>query len=640
MRTAKKQKAPLQEHLRRADFDHLPPLKIEGREYVDFPAIGLGYAQAVDAGAEPCCAYVRKAARRYLKMLARAKDPKERFYFSPEHVADVCDFIEKLPQIEDGMWEKPTYVMEPHIVWEFCAIYGFRLRKNDERLVSRAYLEEPRKNWKSGRAAAVGLYELTCSGQLAPQVLIGAASEKQGDRVYKPLRSTVDGLEEGHSEQAQIINRISEDLRDKFKLTTNNVQIKCGTNGGFVQKVSSVGEREDGWNPLLIILEELHAQNRDVYEVLRSAFGAKPSALMYMITTAGRMASGLAWDLRKEAIDIIDGRYDDDTYFAAIYTIDPEDLENLKDVAKDRGLLARIIMKANPMWGVSIDPDKIVDAFQEALRSPQMWAEFLRTRLNIWGRSARALVSIERWEACQNPDLLVDDCKQYPLWLGIDLASRNDMAALGFVFELPADKLAVFAEYWIPELSPGFESPKLSSLYTGWVDRMWLNTTSGGLVDFEEIEARVWQLRDEGFDIRGVLVDDMQANQMMNHFIKGGLPAWVFKKNELNATAATDDLTARIGVGQVISNGNPILEWNMVNVVGHRSTRGGILPKKHDENSEEKIDGFDAVMQANAGRIMEKEGKDSERPNIYRSRGILGVKLEDGNGKVDPAARH
>lgn len=633
MRTATKQKAPEQEHLRRAEFDHLPPVEIEGRKYVDYISIGLAYARAVVDGREPCCSYVRKACRRTLTMLERAQNPKEKFYFSPEHVIDACNFYEELPQIEDGMWEKPTYVLEPHVCWEFMHIHGFRRRTNDERLTARAYIEEPRKNWKSGRAAAVCLYELTCSGQLAPQVLIGAASEKQADRVYKPLRAHVDGIEEGNSPHIQFINEVAAELREQFKLESNNTRISCGMNGGFAQRVSSVGEREDGWNPLLILLEELHAQDRDVYEVLRSAFGAKTSALMYMITTAGRMASGLAWDLRKEAIDIIEGRQEDDTYFAAIYTIDPEDMEALKDIGKDTALLRRIVMKANPMWGVSIDPDKILDACREALRSPQMWAEFQRTRLNIWGRSANALVSIEAWEKCQNPDLTMEDCKQFPLWLGVDLASRNDMAALGAVFELPRDVLAVFAEYWIPELSPAFESPKRSGLYRSWVDKGWLVPTPGGLVDFDAIEARVFQLRDEGYDIRGVLCDDMQANQLVNHFIRGGLPSWVFKKNEMNATAATDDLTSRVPTRQVISNNNPILEWNMVNVVGWRSTRGGILPKKHNENSEEKIDGFDAVMQANAGRVLEKESKDEGRPNIYRSRGILGVKVEN-NGRA------
>lgn len=632
MRTAKRIQAPVQEHLRRADFDQLPMVEIEGRKYVDYVSIGIAYAQAVDEGREPCCAYVRKACRRTLTMLKRAQNPKERFYFSPEHVIDACDFYEKLPQIEDGMWEKPTYVLEPHICWEFMHIHGFRRRSNGERLTDRAYIEEPRKNWKSGRAAAVCLYELTCSGQLAPQVLIGAASEKQADRVYKPLRAHVDGIEEGMSEHIRFINETARHLRERFKLESNNTRITCGLNGGFAQRVSSVGEREDGWNPLLILLEELHAQDPDVYEVLRSAFGAKPSALMYMITTAGRRAHGLAWDLRKEAIDIIEGRVDDDTYFAAIYTIDPEDLEKLKDIGRDADLLLRILKKCNPMWGVSIDPEKIFTACQEALRKPPMWAEFQRTRLNIWGRSASALVSQEAWEACQNPDLTIEDCKEFPLWLGIDLASRNDMAALGFVFEMPRDRLAVFAEYWIPELSPGFENPKLSGLYRGWVDTFWITPTPGGLVDFDAIEARVFELRDEGYDIRGVLVDDLQANQLCNHFVKGGLPAWVFKKNEMNTTAATDDLISRVPAKQIISNNNPVLEWNMVNVVGQRSVRGGIVPKKHNENSDEKIDGFDAVMQANAGRTLEKEGKDESRPNIYRSRGILGVQVEVRNG--------
>jgi len=200
------------------------------------------------------------------------------------------------------------------------------------------------------------------------------------------------------------------------------------------------------------------------------------------------------------------------------------------------------------------------------------------------------------------------------------------------------DKLAVFAEYYVPEFSPYFEHPRLGNLYRGWADTGYLLTTPSGLVDFDLILQRALELR-EILDVQLVLCDDMQANHMVNRLLAEGVPAAIFRKNEVNCTAATDDLAARAPARQLLHNGHPILAWNVANVRAWRSTRGGILPKKVDEHSDLKIDGFDAVMMGNAARLHVNEPKrDKPLVNVYAKRGILGTSFgatAHGNGSSD-----
>jgi phage terminase large subunit-like protein len=601
----------------------------------------------VVAGLEPACSYIVKACRKTLNMLERAKAEREHFYFSPRHVVDFCTFYELMPHTEDGPWVymgTPYQVLEPHAIWQFMHIYGFRRRHTHTRLTLRAYIEEPRKNAKSGRAAIVALYELTSPGQIGPQVLIGAATEGQANRVYTPVKVLAGGVEPNPDTPAlanmQIINERAEQLRSRFSLDVNNTRVSCRANGGFIMRMNSLGDHNDGWNPSCVVMEELHAQNRSIYEVLRSAFASRASALMYMITTAGRNASGLAWDVRNEAIDILEGRVESDTFFCAIYTVDDGDQKALWPKAgNDRAVFERLMQIANPMWGVSIDPIVIWDNFQEALRQPHMLAEFERTRANLWGRAASAIIRADDWEACKNPDTRIEEFEGMKAWLGVDLMNRNDMAAVGVV--VPFDnKLALFGDYYIPELSPYFEHPKLGNLYRGWVDSGHLITTGGGLVDFDKIEDRVLELC-QLLDVEMVLCDDMQANHLVNRLLKEGVKAAIFRKNELNCTASTDDISARAAISgpkQLMHNGHPILTWNVANVRAWRSTRGGLLPKKHDENSDDKIDGFDAVMMANAGRLHIKEmTRDKERPAPYLKRGILGTSYGDKHGPASTA---
>jgi phage terminase large subunit-like protein len=633
-------------HSRRSDFAKLPKvtyeLEVDGEtrvhEFVDYPAIGIAYCQNVVSGREPAGAHIRKACQRTLDMLERAKNPREQFVFSPEHVIDFCHFFELMPHAEEGEWintGNPYVVLEPWQIWLFTHVYGFRRRRTGERLTNRALCEVPRKSSKSSLAAVLCLYELV-NGGTGAQVLIGAATEAQGDRVYLPAMTLAGGVKSkaGQSNpNTRVINERAEELRERYDLDVNKTRIACNANGGMILRMNSIGSHNDGWNPTLVLLEELHAQDRAIYEVLRSAFGAKPNALMFMITTAGRVANGLAWDVRTEALEVLEGAVKSDTFFVAVYTVDEKDEKALLHKAeKDQAAFEHLMMIANPMWGVSIDPLKIWDYWQEAVRKPNDRAEFLRTRLNLWGRSAAAIITPDDWERCKNPDLRLEDFKGSKAWLGVDLMNRNDMASVGAVVPYGNDKLAVFAEYYVPEFSPYFEHPRLGNLYRGWADTGYLLTTPGGLVDFDLILQRVIELR-ELLDVQLVLCDDMQANHMVNRLLAEGIPAAIFRKNETNCTAATDDLASRAPARQLLHNGHPILAWNVANVRAWRSTKGGILPKKVDENSDLKIDGFDAVMMGNAARLHVNEPKrDKPLVNVYAKRGILGTSFGATHG--------
>ena len=45
--------------------------------------------------------------------------------WSPEHVQDVCSFIERLPHVE-GRWTTATIQLQPWQVFILAACYGFR----------------------------------------------------------------------------------------------------------------------------------------------------------------------------------------------------------------------------------------------------------------------------------------------------------------------------------------------------------------------------------------------------------------------------------------------------------------------------------------------------------------------------------
>ncbi len=587
-------------------------LEVDGEEheFPNYPEIARLYADAISTKAIPACRFVRLAAVRYLGMLKKAASEKVAYTFSPAHACDYLSFFEKLPFIEDNWRSVEIAPAEPWWIWVGCATYGFRSRQTGARWTSEVYTEVPRKHYKSGGAASIGLFDLV-SGNLAPQVLIAAKSEKQANKVYTPIK------------------RWSEipDLAEQFRLKATLTETRCATNGGAVVKLSSMGEREDGWNPTTAILEELHAQDPAVFQVIDSARGARAGQLIFSIGTAGHSPSGQGWETRKKAISILEGKIEDDTFFSLIYTLDEEDYQDadgnrdFSRVLKDDRLLA----KANPMLGVSIDPDVIKRQAAKAIHLPTDRTEFLRTRFNIWANQAQGLVDPGSWDACRK-NIGIHQFFGQKCWLGVDMCVFHDMAALAAIFEV-GDAIAVFCKLFVPEGSHIVSSPSLHDSVIGWADAGHLTIVPGAMMDPSLMKAEI-KAYHEVFDVQKTAFDPAFSTELMFELQDEGYEVTIFPVNGPTMTLPTDDLCGRIAGKRLMHDGNPCLGWNVLNAVGTRRVEGTILPKKDSANSERKIDGFVALCFANGVRINpdvspeKAQKKPVESP--YEKRGLIG----------------
>lgn len=553
------------------------------------------YAERVVEDKIPTSRWTKLAARRYLDMLAKAESGRASYYFSPEHVVDVCDFVEKIPHVEGY---HGYIVLEPWQIFACAAIYGFRRKASGARLVRFASIWVPRKNGKSLLAAALCLYNLTCEGEPGPSVYVSAGTEEQAWKVYGPAKAIVDR---------------DEDFRTQFELKATRDQISCAATNGELKTIASVGEHQDGHNPSMVCAEEMHAQKADVIGVMRSSFGARRNPLFLTISSAGRRAFGVGWEEWKFCQKVLLGQIPgSDHYFALIYTLDEDDLENpLSDIA---------IRKANPNFCVSVHQDIVQEALVETKKSPSARAEFLRTRLNVWARGGGNLIFPEHWQKCRVDGLKIDDFEPYKGWIGCDLASRNDLAAVGIMFEPVAGLVAVFNRYYLCEDAPIFENEDYGAIYREWIDKGWLTITPGGMIDFNIILADVIELCNR-FKIQGIGVDDYQANLFVKALEKHRVPVWVVQKNAKTLTEPTDEFLARVRSATLAHDGNPVTEWCAMNVVGDRDVHGQILPKKASKDSLDKIDGIDALIVANTLRVAPPEG---EPGHPYNERGLMG----------------
>jgi phage terminase large subunit-like protein len=221
----------------------------------DYAAVALTYAKraAADKRQVRHCKWVRLAAQRHLDDLKRQRSADWGYRFDPWHANDVCDVMEKLPHVE-GQWDTPTITLEPFQVFILAVVFGWRVKATGLRRFTVVYEEVARKNAKSTKTAGISIYCLACENEPGPQVLTAATTFDQAKKVFHPAKRMVEKLPE---------------LQAAFGLTAWAKSVSCTENGGYMQPIHSKSKSQDGHNPHLVTLDELHAHSdRGLYDVM------------------------------------------------------------------------------------------------------------------------------------------------------------------------------------------------------------------------------------------------------------------------------------------------------------------------------------------------------------------------------------
>lgn len=568
--------------------------------------MALWYCGEVVAGHVPHCKEEAQACARFIRMVAEAKSGKGPFVWSTSHVCDVCSFMEKLPHVKgmDGV-----IVLEPVQCFWLAGIFGFREKGSMLRWVREASLWIPRKNTKTILSVGIALFCANLEGETGAEIVIAAGSETQANIPYGALR---DMLEK------------DAELREAFGAHDTRDFTEFRKTGGSVHLGTSRAKNLDGYNPHMILAEELHAQNQDVIGVLRTAQAARSNPLNLSISTAGRDVGSAAYIDWMHCKSVLEGRLSSPRLFTVIYAATKDD--------EGKRYEERLIESVNPMYGVALTRTGIETEIMEARKSESKLQEYKRTRLNIWSRAAGNLISVEDWDKCADPKLKLEVFKGYPVYVGLDLAARLDLNAASFMVQVDKTVYAT-SNYWLGRHSPRMQDDKFADAFLKWHEEGYLHLTDafgGKYVDFRTILAEIIAEL-QGHTVIGVGVDDQQANMMAAELEEAGYEIFIFRKNARQITPATEDLVGRTTNPSLLQHdGNPITSWCAGNVVGRWDANENVLPKKETPHSTANIDGIDAMIMANSLRMAHLAGtlhKDDKAPpeNPYLKRGLTGA---------------
>ncbi|KAB1662827.1 terminase large subunit domain-containing protein [Pseudoclavibacter sp. CFCC 13611] len=382
----------------------------------------------------------------------------------------------------------------------------------------------PRGNGKTTLAAVLALYELFASETVSPQVMVAAGTEQVARHTLKI---------------AQRMIELSPELAARAHLLQHSIKVPH-TGGEMVTAASTVAALQ-GYDPSLLIVDELHTVSTEDWEAATSVAGKRPQSLTLAISTPSDSQESVMWELVQH------GRKGDDPQFY------------FREFAADTGcdiLDHDQWAKANPALGDFLTADGLLSV-AKTMRE----AAFRRYRLGQWVGAADTWLPFGVW------DKLAVDRQLQPgekITLGFDGSASGDSTAL---VACTMDGFVAPIAVWSNPNDPGWRVPRheVTETVAECFERY----------DVVELAADPWGWRSE--------LEDWAKKFGERHVIEYNTAY------KARMAPASDRFYAAVMDGLIHHDGDRTLSAHMGHVVAEQTAVGAII-RKDKRNSPRKID--------------------------------------------------
>jgi phage terminase large subunit-like protein len=458
-------------------------------------------------------------------------------------------------------------------------LYGTLDLETGKRQYWQSYAELPKKNGKSYLVGGLPLYHLTMEEVERPEAYGCAAAKDQAGIVYR---------------SAAYFARDNEFLRSRLKILDSTKRIIRKDGAGFYAVLSADGDIQDGIEPSLAIIDELHrwktAKARTLWEVVTKGTISREESMRVAITTAGdALESELCYREHERARRILSGGERSGRYHCTLYAADGERIKSEPEYWKSRE--ARVL--ANPSHedhGGFLKDEKIVEEIENGK------AAFLRYHLNIWGQSEDRWLQPGEWaRGHQETRALMFR----PCYLGIDLSATTDFTAMLMLFPDTSDgSYDLVPFFWIPKDRVSDLEKKLHVPLRRWIELGLIEVTDGDVVDYSVVEVKIaWAV--ENFHVQEICYDPWNATDLVTRLVNKGFNCVKVPQTITHLSAPMKHIHRKLLEGKVRHGGHEVLAWHAESVVSRTDGNGNIAPKKPDLMKDAmRIDGFAALVTA------------------------------------------
>lgn len=295
------------------------------------------FGQIVDGKIVACDKMRRMSERLIERYLA-----PDQFHFDHKIAQRHTDFIERFCKLPSGNIGEPLR-LELFQKARLQALFGF-VDDNNLRQYNECLIIEGRKNGKTTETAAVELDLLVNDREGAPQIYNLATMLEQAKLGFNAAHKMV-------MQSPSLAKWIRKRASDLY----------CDINFGFIKALASNSNSLDGLDVHGAVIDELAAiKDRDLYDLIKQAMGARRQPLLFCITTNGFVRDGIFDAQYAYASGVIDGTIPDERFLPFIYELDALEEWDRSDCW----------IKANPGLGTVKSYDYLTQMVEKAKKDP------------------------------------------------------------------------------------------------------------------------------------------------------------------------------------------------------------------------------------------------------------------------------
>lgn len=500
------------------------------------------------------------------------------YHFDYDIAKRHTDFIEKFCKLPSGNIGEPLK-LELFQKARLQALFGF-VDDNDIRQYNECFIIEGRKNGKTTETAAVEIDLLL--------------NDKEGSPQIYNLATMLDQAKLGFNAAHKMIMQnpvLSKWVRKRAS------DLYCGINFGFIKALASNSNSLDGLDVHGAVIDELAAiKDRDIYDLIKQAMGARKQPLLFCITTNGFIRDSIFDAQYEYASHIIDGSVKNDRFLPFIY-----ELDDMSEWDKEECWI-----KANPGLGTVKSVDYLRQMVDKAQNDPSFKPTVLVKDFNMKQNPISAWLTFESIDN-QETFTMEEISSSYAIG-GCDLSATTDLTCATLLVRKPdSDKVYVLQHYFIPQskIDTLDKTQSKEAPYKLWSEQGWLTINEGAQVDYSKVTEWFVDMVNT-YDIRPLWVcyDRALAGYWVPEMEAYGFDMEKTAQGPFTWSQPMKEMGAALQEHKVVYNNNPILKWCLANTAVKALNKDGIetiQPVKIQQHR--RIDGMVSLLNAWVGYV-------------------------------------
>lgn len=497
--------------------------QVKGKNWTDV----INYAKSIREGEKVACKELQQAVERFFQDL---ENPD---YWMDSKAPEFCiQIIEKTLCHQQGEKLDGTplrgtqFKLEPYQKFIIYNLVGFKLAGTDIVKYHEALIFIPRKNGKTGLAAALAWALSLWYRRSGAKTYIASAALMQSLESFNFLKYNIDRMGENSKNGGSV------------KIIDNNnehsMESSLPDGSFFIRALAANPDTQDSLNCNIAIVDECHAFKKPKqYNLFKEAMKAYTNKLLIGISTAGDNEQLFLGQRLKYCRKVLDGTVKDEQYFIFMCCANEDENGNVDYINPITHEMA------NPGYGVTIRPDEILNDALQAQNDPQQRKDFYAKSLNVYTNALKAYFNIDEFRASdQKYNWTLEELSKLPIdWYGgADLSKLHDLTAASIFGHYKGVDI-IITHAFFPIVAAHVKADEDNIPLFGWQDDGLLTMCNSPTVNHADVVNWFIDMRKRGFKIRQVGHDRKFCREYFIGMKSAGFkiidqPQYFYKKSE------------------------------------------------------------------------------------------------------------